>query len=278
MYLITTTGTMVRYFRHMLNQPRFLVRLAIVTATLQCSGCAMFHSAASAVTTDASNAAEPQSIDTRTQAEACRRTAIQLAAHEKDDHAIAQLERARELDPQIKGVAHLLAVLYDRQGRMDAADREYQQAMRESKHDADVLNDYGYFLYCRGDLARAEQMLQLALRQEKDHSKAQLNLGLILASEGRMDESYRMFEKAVGPAAAHHNVGMLLIRNGQREQGLEHLQQAAQADPSLHSESILTQLQIQHENDPPEFELADQSPTEESYSRTNHVKAGQLPE
>ena len=121
-------------------------------------------------------------------------------------------------------------------------------------------------------------MLQLALRQEKDHSKAQLNLGLILASEGRMDESYRMFEKAVGPAAAHHNVGMLLIRNGQREQGLEHLQQAAQADPSLHSESILTQLQIQHENDPPEFELADQSPTEESYSRTNHVKAGQLPE
>ena len=250
----------------------------MLIAALHSSGCAMLHTAASAVTTDASNASTPQSIDTRTQAEACRRTAIELAAHEKDDHAIAQLERSRELDPQIKGVAHLLAVLYDRQGRMDAADREYQQALKESKHDADVHNDYGYFLYCRGDLARAEQMLQLALRQNKDHAKAQLNLGLILASQGRMDESYRMFEKAVGPAAAHHNLGLLLIRNGQREEGFKHLQQAAQADPSLQSETILTQLQNPHENAQTESVLADQSRTEDGYSRTNHVNAGRLSE
>lgn len=70
---------------------------------------------------------------------------------------------------------------------------------------------------------------------------------------------------------------MLLTRNGQREQGLEHLQQAAQTDPSLHSASILTQQQSPHENAQTEIELADQSRTEDGYSRTNHVKAGQLP-
>jgi hypothetical protein len=71
----------------------------ILVATLQSSGCAVLHPAALAVKADASNATAPQSIDTKTQAEACRRTAIELAAHEKEDHAIAQLERWRELDP-----------------------------------------------------------------------------------------------------------------------------------------------------------------------------------
>ena len=126
---------------------------------------------------------------------------------------------------------------------MDAADREYQQALKESRHDADVLNDYGYFLYTRDDLARAEELLQLALCQMHDHPKAQVNLGLVRASQGRMEESFATFEKAVGPAAAHHNIGMLLIRKGQRVEGLEHLEQAAQKDPSLQSEKILARLE-----------------------------------
>ncbi len=242
MWLIAKTKKII-LFLVMLTQRQSFLRLAIVSLALHSSGCAMFSGATAAFTSDAKDAAAPQSISMKMQAEACRRTAIQLAAHEKDDHAIAQLERARELDPQIKDATHQLAVLYDRQGRMDSAEREYLQAAKESKNDADVLNDYGYFLYCRGDLSRAEEMLQSALRQKNDHPKAQVNLALVMAAQGHMDQSFAMFEKAVGPAAAHHNVGMLLIRSGQREEGLVHLEQAAHDDPSLQTEEILSQLE-----------------------------------
>ena len=203
---------------------------------------------------------------------------MQLAAHERDEHAIAQLERARELDPNLKAIAHPLAVLYDRQGRIDAAEREYLAALKETKNNPDVLNDYGYYLYCRDELARAEEAMRDCLRQNEKNQTAHLNLGMVLAKQGLNDESFAEFEKAVGPSAAHHNLGLLLIRNGQREQGLEHLQQAAKTDPSLQSETILTQLQNPHENVQTESELADQRRTEDGYSRTNHVNAGQLPE
>jgi Tfp pilus assembly protein PilF len=252
-----------------------LIFTAILTSV---SGCALFPAAASTLPGHSLSAEAAGEIDSKTKAEACRRTGMQLAAHERDEHAIAQLERARELDPGLKAIAHPLAVLYDRQGRIDAAEREYLAALKETKNSPDVLNDYGYYLYCRDELARAEEALRDCLRQNEKHQTARLNLGMVLAKQGLKDESLTEFEKAVGPAAAHHNLGLLLIRNGQREEGYKHLQQAAQADPSLHSESILTQLQIQNENDPRETRLADQSTTEGSYCRKNHGNAGKLPE
>jgi len=174
---------------------------------------------------------------------------MQFAAHEKDEHAIAQLERARELDPGIKGVAHLLAVLYDRQGRIDAAEREYLQALKETKNSPDVLNDYGYYLYCREELTRAEEVLRDCLQQDRTHKTAMLNLGMVLAKQGKNEESFAAFEKVVGPAAAHHNLGMLELRAGSRQEGLRHLQQAANRDPSLPSATIIASLYSQPETD-----------------------------
>jgi len=174
---------------------------------------------------------------------------MQLAAHEKDEHAIAQLERARELDPGIKGVAHLLAVLYDRQGRIDAAEREYLLALKETKNSPDVLNDYGYFLYCRDELTRAEKALRDCLKQDRTHKTAILNLGMVLAKQGKNEASFAAFEKVVGPAAAHHNLGMLQLRAGSREEGLRHLEQAADRDPSLPSATIIASLYSQPETE-----------------------------
>lgn len=184
-----------------------------------------------------------KAIDARTQADACRRTAVELASREKDEHAIAQFERARQLDPKISGIAHPLAVLLDRQGRMDAAEREYQRALKESPRNADLFNDYGYFLYNRGDLAEAEHMLERSLELSPTHPKAALNLGMVLARRSDFDGAFRQFEAAVGPAAAHHNVGMLLMKQGREAEAVTHFEQAIQRDPSLtQSSEILAEL------------------------------------
>mgnify|MGYP000036762186 CR=1 FL=1 len=245
--ITTTTANTVRPKSQCSSR---VVYLSVMTAfVIQTAGCSLFPAAASHLPRHSYSSENAGAIDTRTQAEACRRTAMQLAAHEKDEHAIAQLERARELDPGIKGVAHLLAVLYDRQGRIDAAEREYLLALKETKNSPDVLNDYGYFLYCRDELTRAEKALRDCLKQDRTHKTAILNLGMVLAKQGKNEASFAAFEKVVGPAAAHHNLGMLQLRAGSREEGLRHLEQAADRDPSLPSATIIASLYSQPETE-----------------------------
>ena len=149
-----------------------------------------------------------------------------------DDEAIAHFERARAISPRIRGVSHSLAVLYDRAGRTDAAEREYAEALREKGDDADLLCDYGYFLYSTGRWADAEQRLRTALRARPDHRQTKVNLGLVLGMQGQFAEAEELFTTTIGPAAAQHNIGMLKLRQGQVAEACHHLEEAARRDPS----------------------------------------------
>ncbi|HBJ35244.1 MAG TPA: hypothetical protein DDZ51_10920 [Planctomycetaceae bacterium] len=160
-----------------------------------------------------------------------------------DDEAIAQYLVARKLDPKLKGVAHPLAVLYDRAGKMDAAEREYQLAMSEQGNNADLLSDYGYFLYSRGKLTEAEATLRSAIKQTPKHHQATINLALVVGTQGHYDESQRLFTEAIGPAAALHNIGMLKLRAGDQAGAVESLRGASSQDPSLtESREVLAKL------------------------------------
>jgi len=150
-----------------------------------------------------------------------------------DREAVEQYLAARKLDPQLRGVAHPLAVLFDRAGQGDAAEREYRTALVERPGDADVLCDYGYFLHGRRRFEAAETTLRSALNRQPDHQQATVNLALVVGTQGNYEESRRLFERAIGPAAALHNVGMLKLQAGDREAGLADLRTAAGLDPSL---------------------------------------------
>jgi len=164
-----------------------------------------------------------------------------------DEEAIAQYLVARQIDPQVKGIAHPLAVLYDRAGKMDAAQREYQAAITELGNSADLLCDYGYFLYSRGKHDEAESNLRSALKKDPQHHQAKVNLGLVVGSRGNYDEAQRLFTEAIGPAAAAHNVGMLKLRAGDSTSAVEHLRVASSQDPSLsQSREVLAKLSGGH--------------------------------
>lgn len=171
-------------------------------------------------------------LSSKEQANACLQTGLNLAASEKDEHAIAQLRKARELNPGLTGVAHPLAVLYDRQGRFGQAEQEYARAIEESPT-ADVLNDYGYFLYSQGRADKAEEWLNRAIHAAPGHKKATINLAMVAAAQGNYDRAFELFEPVVGKAAAHQNLGLLMLRSGQDRDALPHLEQAAALDPSL---------------------------------------------
>lgn len=167
------------------------------------------------------------------QATVCLKTGLNLAAHEKDQHAIVQLKKARQLDPDLKGIAHPLAVLYDRQGNFGLAEFEYQRAMSEGRPYADLLNDFGYFRYSQGRSEEARRLLNQARRLDPQHSQATINLAMVSAAEGKYQDAFELFRRTVGTAAAHQNVGMLMLRAGREDEALAHLDRATDLDPSL---------------------------------------------
>lgn len=212
--------------------------LGFCTCLALCTGCSVIPTTALSRWAHEQRAVEV-SREELLQAEACRAAAEELAMAERDEQAIAQFLRARTLNPAIRRTAHPLAVLYDRQRLLDQAEREYLAALKELPREADVANDYGFFLYSRGEHARAEESLRRALRLQPKHAQARLNLAMVLAAQERFDECYAEFSRAVGPASAHYNTAVLLLRADRHADGLQHLRKALAVDPGLQAARML---------------------------------------
>lgn len=215
-----------------------LMSLLSFTAT----GCASFLSGGVPGRSDQQAGAarfDSDDLSTDEQANVCLQTGLNLAAHQKDEHAISQFTRARSLNPDLKGIAHPLAVLYDRQGRFGLAEQEYKRAMTEGRPSADLLNDFGYFRTVQGNLNEAGNLLAQALKLAPNHRQAQVNLAMVHARSGNYDSAYELFRKSVGSAAAHQNIGILMLRDGQDEEAMAHLERANAIDPSLKTANVL---------------------------------------
>jgi tetratricopeptide (TPR) repeat protein len=75
-----------------------------------------------------------------------------------------------------------LAASYDRLRRWDMADRAYEQAMKISGPQAEILNNWGYSYMLRGDYRRAQETLLQAQAQDPANPYIKNNLELLEAS------------------------------------------------------------------------------------------------
>lgn len=162
----------------------------------------------------------------------CLATAREMEAHGKHAAAIEQYERARKLAPGESGIAPRLAVLYDRAGRPELAAKEYSLAVKEDPTNADLWNDVAYFQLQRAEFVDAEISARRALTLDPDHKRAWVTRGLIEAELERYDDAYRSFTRAVSPAAAHNNLGIILSRQGKADLAAKELAEARRIDPT----------------------------------------------
>lgn len=175
-------------------------------------------------------------------AAACLATADDLAQAGHEREAIIQYEKARAHDPKLD-LSHKLAVLYDRQGEDARALAEYRRALEKSPQNTDLLNDFGYFHYTRGNCSEAEKLLRQATQHEPCHPRAWINLGMALGTQGQFDASFAAFAKVVTPAEARANVAVLQARYGRADEARQSLMLALDENPQLpHARSLLTAL------------------------------------
>ncbi|PIR15517.1 MAG: hypothetical protein COV48_13895 [Elusimicrobia bacterium CG11_big_fil_rev_8_21_14_0_20_64_6] len=82
--------------------------------------------------------------------------------------------------------------------------------------------------------------LEASIRLESRDAEARVNLASILAAKGDNAAAIRLFGEAVSLrpndasfASARYNLGILLIREGRKSDGLAHVREAVRLDPSL---------------------------------------------
>jgi Tfp pilus assembly protein PilF len=210
--------------------------LMLVTGLAAPAGCVNWQCFPQPLFTERPPAANARSAGELTPAQAAQ---LCLAAGEDLEksgftaEAIRQLENARRHDPAVRGVSRHLAVLYDLQGEPIRAENEYRQALEEQKNNAELLNDFGYFHYRYNHLQMAESWLRIALTVDPKCKRAWVNLGQVLACQGRGEESFRAFAHVLRPAEACSNLGVLLAKQGNTAEARRVLEQALALEPGL---------------------------------------------
>jgi Tfp pilus assembly protein PilF len=162
-----------------------------------------------------------------------------LLAEGRLNEAITELTRAISLDRKLSQAHSLLALAYDRKGLKDRARESFERAADDS-HDAQALNNVGYWLYENGNYRAAVEKLKRAARYAPADERILNNLALAQARLGKFDDAYKSFARARGEFDGHMNAAALAERVGRDGQAIEHYEAARKLQPS--SEIALRRL------------------------------------
>jgi len=114
-----------------------------------------------------------------------------------------------------------------REGRLDAARQEIEQAQMLRPEDEDVLNLLSIVEFKRGNFREAAQAARGLLAKSPDSAIPHANLGLILFKEGKLDEAEQELRRAVDikpdHARSHLYLGLLYRDRNKLGLALEHL-------------------------------------------------------
>ncbi|OHV07784.1 type IV pilus biogenesis/stability protein PilW [Kushneria phosphatilytica] len=127
-------------------------------------------------------------------------TRLGMAYLQRNDLERAQqaLYHALDLSANDPDALQGLALLYQRQGEQDAAERYFRRALAADGEATRIRNNYAAFLYERGDIARACHQLEVATRDLRYDKRAQLyaNLGQCRQQLGQLEQALAAWQRA----------------------------------------------------------------------------------
>lgn len=119
--------------------------------------------------------------------------------------ALQVLEKAHTPDQPDWRILNAQGAVNDQLGNHAEARRYYETALRIVPNEASVLSNLGLSYALSKDLVRAEQVLRRADGPNAD-PKVRQNLGLVLALQGKFDESQRATAGLLTPEQASQNL------------------------------------------------------------------------
>lgn len=149
------------------------------------------------------------------------------------DGAIKQYEQALKTSPKDTQLLCALGRAYDRKADFSKAMVNYQQAIKIDPRCATAHNDLGLCLARQGDRERSLESLRRAVELAPDSKLYRNNLATVLVDLGRYDEAFTQLSSTLPVAASHYNVGYLAYRRGDKDEAMRRFNLATQIDPNF---------------------------------------------
>lgn len=129
-------------------------------------------------------------------------------------YGIAALEQARSLAPNDWRPLSLLGVAYQQVRRADDARAAWNEALRLSPDNAEVLNNAAMAQMTGGDPAGAETLLRQAVARPNATMQMRLNLAMALGLQNKIGEAEQIIRRDLPPEAADRNLEWLRNQTG----------------------------------------------------------------
>jgi len=128
-----------------------------------------------------------------------------------------------------------LAVVLERQGKVEMAIEQYRRALLFWPEDSEALINLGCVHAEGNEFGVAVELFRRALEIEPNSPEAHTNLGIVLAKQGEIERGIEHFQQAlkIKPdyLEAHISLGVFLARQGKSETAIEHYQRALEIKP-----------------------------------------------
>jgi len=121
------------------------------------------------------------------------------------------LEKARELAPDLPEVSNALAYYYQQVGEFEQAEEAYREALRRDNDNADTYNNFGAFLCQINKFEEAEQLLQAAIKRPGYIRVAESYENLAFCALGRND--FDKYQQYLEQALRHNGVKHSIVYN-----------------------------------------------------------------
>lgn len=155
---------------------------------------------------------------------------VQLEEVGRIDDAIAETEKALELNPALVKAHVNLLILYGRIGNMNKAEEHYQAVLAANPDQyPDAYYNYGVLLIKEGKFEEAEKAFRKAVATAPSNELAHSNLGYLLEHQGKLSEAAVEYRKVIeltpNSRQAHFELGRILVNQQQYQAAIEQFQQ-----------------------------------------------------
>jgi type IV pilus assembly protein PilF len=158
--------------------------------------------------------------------------------------ALDQVKLAIQADPTLSEAYNLRGLIYANLGDDKLAEESFRRALQLNSRDADVMQNFGYFLCQKKRYPEANALFEqaLAVPQYRDRSRTLLAQGVCYAFAGQLPESEATLLRAyeVDPAnpSTAVNLAEVLFRRGDFERARFYIRRVT-ANPALVSPQTL---------------------------------------
>lgn len=132
--------------------------------------------------------------------------------------------------------AMAIAVLFQKNGQLDAAAELYRKLIEAAPDHPDVLHYAGLLAHQQGKSDEAIALIEKSLAVEPDRADCYSNLGIIFRAKGQFDEAIAAYRRAIAlnplHANAYNNLGVLLRATGTIDEAEAAYRKAIELNPS----------------------------------------------